>query len=334
MPRSKGAIKAGRIPLLIVDSDLGRPFPEQDQLRDDESGNGFALRMAGRNGLEFSDLANLMESPGHRYLSARSAKYLAYLFGADPTALIRATPMQARQNGRDVVVFEDCIFTRPYLIRHAWPRICPLCLAGDGYAKSYWELSLATVCWCHRVRLIDECFSCGCPISWRRPGMLSCYCGATYLDQGVDAADEQALELSACFARKLTGGSISSYPMARPLFEGLSLNVLMRLVWSLGIWALMPNGKPVPGKVSRAPNVQRAEKIVNAACAALVRTEGQLMNDVHLWVGAELASDLSAGEAELLTAYLPCVAEIDGAIGRLALAQYRLPFDSEERNRC
>lgn len=318
-----------RTHLLTPDLDLGRPFPEQDRLRDDESGNGFALRMAGRNGLAFSDLTSLLESQGHRYLSSGSAKYLAYLFGSDPVALMEATPRLRRVDGRGVVFFKGTIFTRPYLIRHAWPRVCPLCLLESGYVRAYWELSLATACWRHHVKLIDECPSCCRPVSWRRPEMLSCYCGATHIDQQPEIASQQEVELCACMDRKLTKVSTRGVPLARSLFEQLSLNVLMRLIWSMGIWSLMPMGRPVPGKVSRAPDVTRAERLIGAALAVIDLSEGEVGQELNLWMGAELAPDLSVDEAAVLASHVPKIAEVDEEIGRMAFAQLNLAFGEE-----
>lgn len=318
-----------RTPLLTPDPELGRPFPEQDHLREDESGNGFALRMAGRNGLAFSDLTNMLESQGHRYLSSGSAKYLAYLFGGDPVALMLATPRLVRIEGRGGVVFKGAMLTRPYLVRHAWPRLCPLCLLESGYAKAYWELSIATACWRHEVSLIDECLYCGRPISWRRPEMLACYCGATFVDQGLEVASQQEVELCGCLDRKLTKIATPGVAPARQLFEGLSLNVLMRLIWSLGIWSLMPTGRAVPGKVSRAPDVSRAKRLVGASLAELDTVERGAGEGLRLWVGADLASDMTAYEAALLSVHLPTIVGADEGINRLILAQSTLDFGEE-----
>lgn len=313
-----------RIPLLPIDQTLGRPFPAQDRLKSGESGSGYGLRMACRNGLSFGELAEVVESPGHRYLSARSVKYVAYLFGTCPTELARAMPIGIRERGRDMVVFQDVLFTRPYLLRHAWPRICPVCIFEDGFAKAYWEVSIVTACWKHRCRLLDECFYCGRKISWRRPGLLDCFCGASYVDQVVKANDSTELELCACIDQKLNNDSSFGTPTCRPLFQLLSLNSLLRLIWSLGILALMPEGKAVPGKVTRAPDVAAATRLVSAALMSIEASAASSTPMVPAWLGAELDADLSVDEEQVICSYIPRLATIDSSVQRSVSAQLRL----------
>lgn len=314
-----------RILLLPIDQNLGRPFPEQDEIRDGESGAGYGLRMACRNGVSFSELAEIVESPGHRYLSARSVKYVAYLFGASPDALARATPVLARDQGRDVVIFHETMFTRPYLLRHAWPRLCPICLLEEGVARSYWEISIATACWKHRTRLVDECGFCGRRISWRRPGMLDCFCGANYVDQVIDVEDEIELGLCAYFEEKLTRSEPGT-ALHHPLFNQLSLNSLLRLIWSLGIVSLMPCGKPIPGKVTRAPDVTSAVRLVYSAVESLKASPTQR---APLWLGSELAQELTSEELETVCSFIPELATLDGHVRKIP-AQLHLSLGDSE----
>lgn len=159
--------------------------------------------------------------------------------------------------------------------------------------------------------------------------MLACYCGATFVDQGLEVASQQEVELCGCLDRKLTKIATPGVAPARQLFEGLSLNVLMRLIWSLGIWSLMPTGRAVPGKVSRAPDVSRAKRLVGAALAELDTVERGAGEGLRLWVGADLASDMTAYEAALLSVHLPTIVGADEGINRLILAQSTLDFGEE-----
>lgn len=313
-----------RIPLLPIDQSLGRPFPAQDRLQNGESGSGYGLRMACRNGLSFGELAEVVESPGHRYLSAKSVKYVAYLFGASPTELARAMPIGIRERGRDMVVFQDVLFTRAYLLRHAWPRLCPACVFEDGFAKAYWEVSIVTACWKHRCRLLDECFYCSRKITWRRPGLLECFCGASYVDQLIKVDDVSELEFSASVDQKLNSDPPFGIPACRPLFRLLSLNSLLRLVWSLGVIALMPEGKAVPGKVTRAPDVAGATRLVRAALMAIDASAASNTPVVPAWLGAELDADLTVDEEQVICSYIPRLATIDNSVQRSVSAQLRL----------
>lgn len=149
------------------------------------------------------------------------------------------------------------------------------------------------------------------------------------MDQVVGVEDASELELAACFEKKLCGPQ-QGMPEMRPLFHNLSLNSLLRLIWCLGIVSLMPDGFPVPGKVTRAPDVSAAEQLVRSAMCVLNMSSAPHAAPSPMWLGGELVEDLTTQEVDVISSVLPFLAERDRRIGRMAGAQLRLSFGGEE----
>lgn len=70
---------------------------------------------------------------------------------------------------------------RIHLRMHS-PQICPACIREFGYAKSFWDLRVATTCHIHQVSLTDTCPGCNKLIRWLRPSLSRCTCSA-HLDR-------------------------------------------------------------------------------------------------------------------------------------------------------
>lgn len=56
----------------------------------------------------------------------------------------------------------------------AQQRVCPSCLASDGYARAVWEFVQAPVCTVHGTPLLGHCSSCTAPLKRNRSRLLSC----------------------------------------------------------------------------------------------------------------------------------------------------------------
>ncbi|WP_087505643.1 TniQ family protein [Neiella marina] len=57
---------------------------------------------------------------------------------------------------------------------HKGCRICPDCVAKNGYYSANWDHSLVTVCPIHRVTLIERCQECNAPLKWNRKWLGRC----------------------------------------------------------------------------------------------------------------------------------------------------------------
>ena len=53
-------------------------------------------------------------------------------------------------------------------------KFCPLCLAEKPYHRAFWDLTLATVCPVHAVRLVDRCPHCKATLNWKAAPLTSC----------------------------------------------------------------------------------------------------------------------------------------------------------------
>lgn len=67
-----------------------------------------------------------------------------------------------------------------YLIRLHHPKVCPLCLREQPYARKLWELSVVTACPTHGCLLMERCPSCGKPPTHMRRRVCECRCGADW----------------------------------------------------------------------------------------------------------------------------------------------------------
>lgn len=78
------------------------------------------------------------------------------------------------------------------------PAICCMCIEETGYVDACWDLSAFSVCPSHLAPLVGRCHSCGQGLSWNRPGLLTCKCGAnlSYVPaQAVDGATAALMEV-------------------------------------------------------------------------------------------------------------------------------------------
>ncbi len=296
--------------MLLHDASLGRPFPDRAEIEVDESGNGYALRLAARNGIPYGDLAAVVASSGHRYIPARAAAHVAYLFGAESARLKQAIPERRRVHGEMQVQFKGHIFTKPYLVRHTTPQVCGRCLEDGGYAYAYWDLSLATSCVVHQARLSDSCEACGKRISWRRPALWQCWCGSSLARAEAESVSEAEWRFNCLLYSKLERSDrFSEHPANMGPLRALGLGSLLRLTWALGICVSLPNGKPVPGAVTRVPDCRSAAILVQAALDAVEHRVQRTFHAATLWCGSALYAELTQGERAVVDHLFPEVSE-------------------------
>lgn len=135
-----------------------QPLPFPGSPFDDESGNGFLLRMAERNGLRLREFFTMLGRDPRRQLRPEDAPILARLFDCRTTDIL---PLFVRAGYgqywvRHFDLYGRCI-SRFYLLDLKHPKVCPCCLAEFGYARAVWDLSLFVWCPIHQSALIDRC---------------------------------------------------------------------------------------------------------------------------------------------------------------------------------
>lgn len=144
----------------------------------DESCMGWPLRLAG---------ANHLSSPWHLFRVADlsqsnmcvlqfSVDKFSKLTGLTPAAIrpIACTESTVRSAR---VAFREHEISRK-LVRNRIPRLCPHCVAERPVALAVWDLEAIVACPRHRVLLVDRCHECQHRLSWLRPSIGACRCGA------------------------------------------------------------------------------------------------------------------------------------------------------------
>lgn len=75
-------------------------------------------------------------------------------------------------------------------------RVCPECLKEDLYCRKVWDIVAVTACPVHRCLLVDECPSCGKPITWSRSSVAVCRCGFDWRELNLSKLEDDDLNLS------------------------------------------------------------------------------------------------------------------------------------------
>lgn len=163
-----------------------------------ESGQGYALRMAAENHLNgLPQLKALLGKSRYSTLDAVDTPLLQRWFGADAKELNHALgwTQTGQQNGN--YVYAGQALGRSYFLNRSYPRICFQCLKAQGHCAAMWDFSLGTACALHQDVLSDVCPNCTRPISWNRPTPSVCNCHHEFF---THFAPEKATRLENQFA--------------------------------------------------------------------------------------------------------------------------------------
>jgi|GEM_PF-5174543 len=118
----------------------------------------------------------------------------------------------------------------------AHTKICPLCIAEKGIIEAYFDLKIVCGCPVHRVELLDQCPTCHEPLSWFRPGLLECGCGASLLQKTLPSISAVECDLLNCIRAKALGEKHIAFPQGSLLpkpIHNLKLRSMIQLVWTL-----------------------------------------------------------------------------------------------------
>lgn len=197
-------------------------------LREGEGPRGYLLRLAVANGLSI------------RSLSGLGISFNVKCLGFQHTALDQ-TPL-IEYAGRIEWIREN----NPAIWNGLTPRYCPECLANEAWWQVGWELYWCDACPKHRTWLIDRCPDCQGRLSWDRPSLLQCQCGA-FLSKAKPASCPVSIAaLSELFVSK-TLGKEGAHPYAAiNALEIHQLNRLIRLIGAYGDggWQVKPQKIP------------------------------------------------------------------------------------------
>lgn len=173
-----------------------QPLPFQDEIWPGESGQGYALRLAARNGLGgLARVKTMLGCSRFQTVYARDAPQLAHWFGATVQRLSYALEADDCAKRVDGTTYMGQKLGRSYFLNRLHPRVCPDCVHELGYCRAAWDFTLTVACVRHKRLLIDRCPACTLPLKWTRPDLCLCDCGYPWqtLDLRATATDAELL---------------------------------------------------------------------------------------------------------------------------------------------
>ncbi|HEY3431379.1 MAG TPA: TniQ family protein [Rhodocyclaceae bacterium] len=144
-------------------------------------------------------------------------------------------------------------------------RFCPQCLVEEPIWRASWEVLFHDACPHHGVWLVDQCTSCGQPVSWRREHLLRCACGADLRQETPGSAPESMVRLARQLEAKLLGREVAD---DSPVLAGLTLEQTQRFVRYLGGY-MNPVADNKPLKLRNAAALQASWPITSLAAEIL-----------------------------------------------------------------
>lgn len=131
-------------------------------------------------------------------------------------------------------------------------KICPCCIQEQGYAPACWDLIAVQGCYKHEQTLVSVCTECNGNLSWRRPGLLTCVCGADLSKLTGNSMSQAELEFLRIIDAKFHGkvlkdsDSITGLPF-KHLTE-ISLSTILAIMHTMGSMHLLLDNKVVRAK--------------------------------------------------------------------------------------
>ena len=154
-------------------SDTLAPLPNGLDPFADESLPGFVMRMADNHGYgKPLDLLKVL-GPGLTTLRLAALRGSTHEGMADYLAL---SPGELDQlcygSGPNYRIFGHELHDDLVVLGRR--KFCPACIGEAPYHRAFWDLTLATVCPVHAVRLVDRCPHCERTLNWKAGPITSC----------------------------------------------------------------------------------------------------------------------------------------------------------------
>jgi hypothetical protein len=210
-----------------------------------ESLKGFILRVSEENGYPTPSFIAKLLGPQILVFQKNGfpADNFASILGISPSHLDRYSYKLAGSNIPNQFKILEHSLPRGGLLRKAdiEAKFCPICAKEDGYIDAFWDLGIALACPRHSINPLSRCHECNIALSWNRPGINKCGCGADYSEAPLRKSESSHVELMAIVYAKLHGNSLLNLPNKSqfPLihFEKLSLGQLLLMINKFGTMA-------------------------------------------------------------------------------------------------
>jgi hypothetical protein len=125
------------------------------------------------------------------------------------------------------------------------PKLCPRCVAEEGFIEAHWQLQLMVACPTHQRLALSTCPKCSKRLSWFRPGLLECKCGGNLLDGELRSISEPEASLLDLIRRKVLAlppppENLAALPQDQLMT--MNLRSILAVVRTLGKHRMIANG--------------------------------------------------------------------------------------------
>lgn len=162
----------------------------------------------------------------------------------------------------------------PYQLNYRCPRVCPCCLREASIWWAVWDLAVVSACPVHCCLLIGQCPACGRALTWHRPAVHQCRCGADLRKGTPIAADSGLVMISAALYRAAgfhphaCGAELKRANVPR-ILGNLTLDPLLVLIRFVG--SIQEEGKLRRKQIKFAlTDIDAAIKVGSAAASILM----------------------------------------------------------------
>ncbi|HEX7650025.1 MAG TPA: TniQ family protein [Noviherbaspirillum sp.] len=173
-----------------------------------ESLLGYALRLSVANGYETP--WHIFSHAGIEANAIRGARFpyekLAAVLGIPDAELEQLSYAGVNKGGRrEYRLLGHTLAPSPgySYLRLTSPAFCPDCVREHGYIDALWDMRFIIACPVHKRTLLECCSECMAPISWLRPALLTCRCGASLDRLTTTEIDESIIDLMSLIHAKL-----------------------------------------------------------------------------------------------------------------------------------
>lgn len=207
-----------------------------------ESLRGFLLRVSEENGYASPSVIAKLLGVKETALKSKNlpARSLAILLGKNPNILDRHSYLSSdSQSSLSLKILEHKLEPNyAQLLIRSNAQFCPACVKERGYIDAFWDLGIALACPIHNIKPLSHCHKCYRKISWFRPGLLKCDCGADYSRSLLEKCEPKYTELLQIIYAKLHDEPIMELPNKGqfPLshFNNLTLGQLLSILYKFG----------------------------------------------------------------------------------------------------
>jgi len=216
-----------------------------------ESLLGYALRISETNGYDtpWHILSYAGFEQGEMLTAGFSVEKLGPIVGRDASTLRHIAYCTTEPEGRYFKILDHRLGAsmKDGWLRLAKPAFCPACVKEEGHLDALWDLSQVVACPKHGCQLLTTCPSCDRQLTWFRPGLLECRCGADLAAAPLPPADPAVVQMMAVLRAKLHRESVLNVPNSAGLplaeFESLSLKAFLVMLDRIAAFAMSSQGE-------------------------------------------------------------------------------------------